>query len=34
MNSVMEVIDMSSLSNGLYFLKVEGQNETIPVVKN
>ena len=34
MNSVIEVIDMSSLSGGLYFLKVEGQNETIPVVKN
>jgi len=33
-NSVTEVIDMSSLSSGLYFLKIEGQNETIPVVKN
>jgi hypothetical protein len=34
MHSVVETIDMSHLSNGLYFLKIEGQNATIPVVKN
>lgn len=34
MHSVVETIDMSDLSNGLYFLKIEGQNKTIPVVKN
>ena len=34
MHSVLETIDMSDLSNGLYFLKIEGQNKTIPVVKN
>ncbi len=34
LHSVSQSIDMSDLSNGLYFLKIEGQNETIPVVKN
>lgn len=33
-NSMYETIDMSGLGNGLYFVKIQGQNETIPVVKN
>ena len=32
-HSIYETIDMSGLANGMYFVKIEGQNATIPVVK-
>lgn len=34
LTSVSQTVDVSALSNGLYFLKIEGQNTTVPVVKN
>jgi len=34
LNSTAQSIDLSTLSAGLYFLKIEGRNMTVPIVKN
>ncbi len=34
LNSTAQSIDLSGLSAGLYFLKIEGRNKTVPFVKN
>lgn len=34
LNATAQSIDLSGLSAGMYFLKIEGRNKTVPIVKN